>query len=686
MQEGFFYRFTETDYYYGFSGFPREEMTRFFEEAQAQGWKNTYVKRMASIFPRYALGTGWRDRARALYRALRGSTIPLFIRNVFDASRAGFKFLLPLNQSGILLDYGSGVGTISCLLAPHYQQVVSLDLCAARLRFSRLRAQEEGALNLTYVLAGDRLPLPFRDQTFDTIILNGVLEWAPVSFSGPPDEAQTRLLREMARILKPAGSLFVAIENRYSLLDVLALIEGHTGLIWGAVLPRRISDLYSRLKYGKEMRVYTHSRRVLAHMLTEAGFESTHFFCPLPSYHNFRKIVSLEDQGMSLSFDFFPTTRRFHWVNRVLSVAADISPLNQLLQKTVPSFQVTAQKNHSSAPSSFLTRLLQHLGREMENCSPNLQVEQYLVRGNRVVVLASPPSSPAGVVIRLPLNPAGEAMTRTSWNALQALQDHPTLRHERKALFPRPLRTGILEGQTYFVEEKKSGRPGSYWVSFPLYQNRIHQAVSLFSDLWAESQTVRGFTESDFDRLFANPLRHLESVLAHSPLADFPQRLGDALRLSLLGHQTSLGMVHGDYHLLNLLFGKQGEIQGITDMDTLTWQGLPGVDLIALFSRYPYLRQGMNFGQAFLSVILPRRFFSFEQALWEQHARQYRLGDLDYSASAIWFWLMHVHLNLMGLLQYDPNWIQANVILMAQHLSTKLSPERLLDGFLHPQD
>lgn len=102
---------------------------------------------------------------------------------------------LPPDQSARILLNGIGTG----LDLPHLPEIhryVGVDLTAAMLHRTRPRI---GKLDLTLV-QGDSQRLPFRDACFDHAILHLILAVVPDGASA---------LREVARVLKPGGRIFL---------------------------------------------------------------------------------------------------------------------------------------------------------------------------------------------------------------------------------------------------------------------------------------------------------------------------------------------------------------------------------------------------------------------------------------------------------------------------------------------
>ncbi|MDH5454578.1 MAG: metalloregulator ArsR/SmtB family transcription factor [Gammaproteobacteria bacterium] len=98
---------------------------------------------------------------------------------------------------GDLLDIGCGQGRILKLLASRAQRVVGVDIDSDARRLARAELLLAGSPNCS-LRHGDMYALPFADEEFDTIILDGVLTEA---------ERPTAAIREAARLLKAGGRL-----------------------------------------------------------------------------------------------------------------------------------------------------------------------------------------------------------------------------------------------------------------------------------------------------------------------------------------------------------------------------------------------------------------------------------------------------------------------------------------------
>ena len=219
--------------------------------------------------------------------------------NRADWIRGSNRFTLAVfaGPKGRALDCGCGWGGLTFTLAREFEQVFALDAELHGLRFIRIRARQDGIRNVIPA-QGSVFHLPFPDGYFDVVVLNGVLEWVGTfDDSAGPEELQARALKEIARVLKPEGTLHVAIENRFGVQYFLGYREEHTGLRFVSVLPRFLARRLHRRRKGKEFRALTHSLGGLRRMLKLCGFPFVKSFGMYPSYRNPRYIFSTDGPG-----------------------------------------------------------------------------------------------------------------------------------------------------------------------------------------------------------------------------------------------------------------------------------------------------------------------------------------------------------------------------------------------------
>jgi ArsR family transcriptional regulator len=112
--------------------------------------------------------------------------------------------LLGFSQLGDVLDLCSGDGVLAELVAPHARSIVCLD------RSDRMvKAAERRLGRFEHVLAkqGDMHELPFENESFDQVIFFNALTYS---------HAPAQVTREMARVLRPRGTLALMCLHRHS--------------------------------------------------------------------------------------------------------------------------------------------------------------------------------------------------------------------------------------------------------------------------------------------------------------------------------------------------------------------------------------------------------------------------------------------------------------------------------------
>jgi len=97
-----------------------------------------------------------------------------------------------------LLDVGCGDGSFAELVADRYDAIYGVDINRRALAVAMLKGVRVCKLNL------NQLGLPFPDNEFDTVTCLDVIEHV-----FEPAE----LIREMARVLKPSGTLLISTPN-----------------------------------------------------------------------------------------------------------------------------------------------------------------------------------------------------------------------------------------------------------------------------------------------------------------------------------------------------------------------------------------------------------------------------------------------------------------------------------------
>lgn len=139
---------------------------------------------------------GSKDRAEEVY-----SNEDRIVRNLETAG---------LMHRASVLEVGAGTGRDSLPLAERGAVVYQLDYSYESLRLIRQTSRHD----TIHPVGGDTFRLPFRDNTFDIVFHQGLLEHFR---HGDAD----RMLREQIRVLKQGGFLLIDVPQRYHPYTIL---------------------------------------------------------------------------------------------------------------------------------------------------------------------------------------------------------------------------------------------------------------------------------------------------------------------------------------------------------------------------------------------------------------------------------------------------------------------------------
>jgi SAM-dependent methyltransferase len=146
---------------------------------------------------------------------------------------------LGLQPEDRLLDLGCGAGRHAYEAMRHGARVVAYDLDTAELKDTAVLMDAIDSSGSGTAVNGDALHLPFADATFDRIIAAEVLEHIP---------ADTLAIFELARVLRPGGTIAVSVPRWAPELANWALSDEYHGVPGGHIRIYRTSVLASRLE------------------------------------------------------------------------------------------------------------------------------------------------------------------------------------------------------------------------------------------------------------------------------------------------------------------------------------------------------------------------------------------------------------------------------------------------------
>lgn len=180
-------------------------------------------------------------------------------------SLARWESLAPADPGTLsLLDIGCGTAPLLVHATGRYRLVAGVDVAFRWLVLARCRLAEAG-VQVPLVCACAEA-LPFRGALFDRVVADSTLEHLR---DGP------LAVREVRRVLRPAGAFFVATPNRFSVGP-----DPHTGLPAGGWLPERVVAAYVRRSGGIPPKRTLYTERSLRRLFREAGLAPVAIYPP----------------------------------------------------------------------------------------------------------------------------------------------------------------------------------------------------------------------------------------------------------------------------------------------------------------------------------------------------------------------------------------------------------------------
>jgi SAM-dependent methyltransferase len=181
-----------------------------------------------------------------------------FLTEAWFAQRDGappFSALIPFDQliGKDVLEIGCGTGVHTRMLAAAGANVAAVDLTPTAVELTTKRLALAGLL--ADVREADAESLPFADASFDFI-----WSWGVIHHSSDT----TRVIGEIARVLRPGGRLGLMVYHRTSLTYWVNYVL-YRGVVRGGLLRERPAELANRWSDGVIARHYT--RRELCEAL-----------------------------------------------------------------------------------------------------------------------------------------------------------------------------------------------------------------------------------------------------------------------------------------------------------------------------------------------------------------------------------------------------------------------------------
>lgn len=595
----------------------------------------------------------WRQSVREFVRLAPSGD---WVDNVAVHGRYSWKLLMELPADGRVLDIGCGLGGLVSNIAPHVSTSCATDLTIERLIFADARFRIFNADdNVRVVASGDGAHLPFADDNFDAIFLSGVLEWVGEgdtkefnrgSKTGRllrmlgahfgetnPRRIQQRFLREIRRILKPDGQLYIGIENRLSHMYFGQRRDHHSTLWFASLMPRFLATLYSITVKRRPYRTYTYSLGGYRRLLAQAGFTATELFGFRDGYSNLRSITPAAGQ-----VERWQPDPPMDWRERISQ-----HPV------LVPAYGILARPDARKRPR-LLDRLLGKIEQQLDGSMTfgSLEVSRHdktLIRGQ---------INGQYVLVKLPMSGESEAHEQANANVLQAI----SARASGLALpLPELLTAGRHQNQAYFVETLIPGAQvstASGNAAAPEFARALLEALGHDT---SDKQATRAVSGDELERLIKPRLSRLAMLLDDPAEASLVQAY---FQHTLVGLQLRHGIMHGDLEPGHVLTQSK-QITGVVSWHAGAIDGLPAVDAIALATSVLLAGRSKDALPEALEQLATGTVGNEISGLVAQHLPDPATKVEERRSLVYLYWLFHVANRAPFRLQYEPDRIETLV-------------------------
>lgn len=244
--------------------------------------------------------------------------------------------------------------------------------------------------------------------------------------------------------------------------------------------------------------------------------------------------------------------------------------------------------SNAEAAPSFLERLLSHLNRS--DAHPWHVGRQYRVLpGGKVQIelVRDQAASTFAALLKLPLIPQAQTRMRENANNLVRLAQAEALPPEHRRFFPQSLAEGIFETQAFYLESFLSGRALDQIVAARRTPSLIANVLAFWFTVQKRMSRSVKITTPIFESVFAGLGERMQTWLRlETPAQDRLQRVIAYWHKTFAGRELSLGIVHGDFSIKNILVDPATQtVSGLIDWDLADFFSVPLLDVLHFFVR-----------------------------------------------------------------------------------------------------
>ncbi|MEM9800208.1 MAG: phosphotransferase [Planctomycetota bacterium] len=503
----------------------------------------------------------FKSRLEHLVRELPASEADALMM-LMKESRGAWALLLE-RSSGTVLFLGSALSGTPVALGTLGFDVVVLDASAARLGFAVARANALVPGTTRAVLAGADAGLPFVDEAFDVVVVEGGLPSAATGWGFDMDEVR-RVARE---------ECVVTTDNRFG----YKRSTGRRGIFRRD--PRVLAREIVRPTRGEMGLVATRSA-------VAGDWNGADAYSLYPHALEFSHVVALDADRPRLTIG--PRERR----NRVKMLGYRLG----LFSLLTPSFAVHARR--SPGRESRLDRLLDRIAEWTGEPRPQADV-LVATRSNDALVQTAVPGrtdAPGRWTIHIALQPAKRRMVQIHHDWLERVRERfPNVP------VPEPLFLGRLEGADVAVERRVGGLNGTDVTGDRPRTSRMFADAARRLVHLLEPAPVR-FDEELYESLLGERFARVLGLIPSVTTRSNAERIATEVRERLVGREMRLGVYHADLRAKHVQVDDDGALLGILDWGASEPRFLPLIDLLHLVIHQRKQEEGGTFGDAWRAV------------------------------------------------------------------------------------
>ncbi len=576
-----------------------------------------------------------------------------WVENLVDESRTVYKYLTALKPDSHVLNFGSGWDNTTINLARTAKKVTAYDLTKQRIQTLALKKKYYQFDNIDLFCGGDRPYLPFKDNSFDTIFINGVLEWVASDWSQfekkyqnrnklskfksyleevygshQPREIQKRFLKEMHRVLKDDGEMYVGIENRYSRLYFGKRPDHHSFIWFGSLYPRFIAHLVSLAQSRRPYITFTYSLGGMKKLARDAGFSQNKTFGLEPMYRTPNNIFNLENKD-EIEIQRTKNER----------IATYIP--NWLYKKTVTSYGFIAST--SKEPKPWVESVMHDFLEKQNIKTDSFRIKT--ISSNKKeklsIFIEEKNNSENFYIIKVPMTKRTVGLFGNNFRYLQTLQDKIKQNNSFEYLpniLPKPICTGEYNGQKYFVE---TGSPGSPLKDKPALDMEVMRELP---------HIFKEFNLIDFDQNkkeelileYSGKFKFLETLLKTNEQKEIFTRVKNRIIDSIEHADSKLYLRKSDFSMSNILVNGL-QISGIIDFDETSLSPYKSKNLAEFILSYCRYRQNILWADV-INALQNKEMSAFPKILKMEKCLEFLDSGIEELTKSVRLaWLNHVY-------------------------------------------